>query len=56
MYDIVDFWSVRKREGGGGFIDAVVGVASLIGGFNNGEVDGVAGLCSEGVEMEVRKR
>jgi hypothetical protein len=50
--DFVYLWGEGR---GGRFVVIVFVVGSLFGDFNKGEVDSIAGLCSKGVEVEMRE-
>jgi hypothetical protein len=50
--NFVDF---RREWRGSGFVVVVVVVVGLFGGFDEGKVDRVTGLCSEGVKVKVRE-
>ena len=52
MNDFVYLWGEGR---GGGFVVVVFVVGSLFGDLNKGKVDGIAGLRSKGVKVEMRE-
>jgi hypothetical protein len=48
-------WISGESGRGSGFVVVVVIVVGIFGGFDEGKVDRVIGLCSKGVEVKVRE-